>query len=102
MTSPSLRIGTSVTCTMVGVPSRRWTMKIPVQRRPVRSSITDERSDRRSEPVDPRVERDERVAHLEVRLEAPRTEIIKWMFVFWSGTVLALAGFLFTYLKASK
>ena len=33
-------------------------------------------------------------------LAALRTDLIRWMFAFWSGTLLALAGFLFAVLRA--
>jgi hypothetical protein len=33
-------------------------------------------------------------------LAALRTDLIRWMFAFWSGTLLALAGFLFAILMA--
>lgn len=40
--------------------------------------------------LDAKLER--RVAELRVELSTRRAELIKWMFVFWAGTVVPLAG----------
>jgi BMFP domain-containing protein YqiC len=40
-----------------------------------------------------------RFTHIEARIEKVRSDLIKWMFIFWTGTVLALAGFFLAYLK---
>ena len=50
---------------------------------------------------------EQRLAHLDASfdkrlvtgLAALRTDLIRWMFAFWSGTLLALAGFLFAILR---
>jgi len=46
---------------------------------------------------------DQRSSHFEVRMQrefaALRTDVVRWMFTFWTGTLLALAGFLFAILK---
>ena len=41
-----------------------------------------------------------RFGRLEKQLGDLRTEMIKWMFAFWTGTLLALAGFLFAILRS--
>jgi hypothetical protein len=53
---------------------------------------------------------DQRFAELEVRLEKRfaesdakiasfRTELLKWMFIYWSGTMLTLAAFIFAIME---
>ena len=53
---------------------------------------------------------DQRFAELDVRLEKRfgqvdariadfRAEMLKWMFIYWSGTVLAIAGLLWGVLR---
>jgi len=42
---------------------------------------------------------DQRFAELDVRLEKLRADMLKWMFVYWTGTMLALAGFVFAMLQ---
>jgi hypothetical protein len=41
---------------------------------------------------------EQRISHIEVRMQKEfaglRTDIVRWMFAFWTGTMLALAGFL--------
>jgi DNA anti-recombination protein RmuC len=44
----------------------------------------------RFEQLDAKLE--QRVAELRVELSSQRAELIKWMFVFWAGTVVPLAG----------
>jgi exonuclease VII large subunit len=46
--------------------------------------------ERRWSELDAKLER--RVADLRVELSSQRAELIKWMFVFWAGTVVPLAG----------
>ena len=41
-----------------------------------------------------------RFGRLEKQIGDFRTEMIKWMFAFWTGTLLALAGFLFAILRS--
>ena len=47
---------------------------------------------------------EQRLAHLEIRLTkdfaALRTDMVRWMFAFWTGTLLVLAGFLLAILKS--
>jgi hypothetical protein len=40
-----------------------------------------------------------RLAEIDARLAAFRADVLKWMFVYWSGTMLALAGFVFAMLQ---
>ena len=46
---------------------------------------------------------EQQFAHLAVRLEkefaALRTDMVRWMFAFWTGTLLVLAGLLLAILK---
>ena len=43
---------------------------------------------------------EKRFTHVEARIEKVKSDLIKWMFVFWTGTVLPLAGLVFAYLKS--
>ena len=42
----------------------------------------------------------EQNARFEKRFSELRTDVLKWMFVYWTGTMLTLAGFVFAMLKA--
>jgi hypothetical protein len=35
---------------------------------------------------------EQRIAQLEAKMDALRAELIKWMFIFWAGTVIPLVG----------
>ena len=41
---------------------------------------------------------EQRLSHFEIRMQrefaALRTDMVRWMFAFWTGTMLALAGFM--------
>lgn len=39
------------------------------------------------------------VAKLEVKIEAVKSELIKWMFIFWLGQIGVLTGIIFAMLK---
>ena len=45
----------------------------------------------------------QRMSHFEVRMQkefaALRTDMVRWTFAFWTGTMLALAGFIFAIWK---
>ena len=41
----------------------------------------------------------EQNARFEKRFSELRTDVLKWMFVYWTGTMLTLAGFVFAMLK---
>lgn len=41
----------------------------------------------------------EDVAKLDAKISESKSEIIKWMFIFWIGQVLATFGFIVLYLK---
>jgi hypothetical protein len=53
--------------------------------------------------VDLEVRLEKRFVDLEVRAEKGfaelRTDLMKWMFVYWTGTMLAMAGFVFAMLQ---
>ena len=57
--------------------------------------------DQRFVEADARVEK--RFAELDVRLERRfselRSDMMKWMFIYWSGTMLAIAGFVVAVLQ---
>jgi hypothetical protein len=46
-----------------------------------------------------RVEFGREIARLEVAIAAQRSELIRWMFIFWAGTVLPLAGLMVALVK---
>ena len=35
---------------------------------------------------------EQRIAQVEAKLDAQRAELIKWMFIFWAGTVIPVLG----------
>lgn len=35
---------------------------------------------------------EQRIAQVEAKMDALRAELIKWMFIFWAGTVIPLVG----------
>ena len=39
------------------------------------------------------------IARLEIKIEATKSEIIKWMFIFWIGHVGVMSGIIFAMLK---
>ncbi len=39
------------------------------------------------------------IARLEVKIETTKSEIIKWMFIFWLGQIGVLTGIIFAMLK---
>lgn len=39
------------------------------------------------------------IARLEVKIEAAKSELIKWMFIFWLGQIGVLSGIIFAMLK---
>ena len=41
----------------------------------------------------------EKVAQLEVRMEHRFSNLMKWMFIYWSGTILSLGGILIAVFK---
>ena len=47
---------------------------------------------------------EQRLAHLEIRLAKDlgtlRADMVRWMFAFWTGNLLVLAGFLLAILKS--
>jgi hypothetical protein len=49
--------------------------------------------------VDVEVKLVTRFAQTDGRIERLRSDVTKWMFVYWSGTMLALAGFVFAVLR---
>ena len=42
---------------------------------------------------------DQRFAEADKRLAELRADILKWMFIYWSGTMISLAGFVFAMLQ---
>ena len=42
---------------------------------------------------------DKRFAAVDARFAELRADLLKWMFIYWSGTMLALAGFVFAVLQ---
>ena len=42
----------------------------------------------------------QRIGGVEVKLEALKSELVKWMFLFWSGTMFTLGGLLLAVLRA--
>ena len=42
---------------------------------------------------------EKRFAAIDARIAASEARIIRWMFTFWTGTMLALAGFVFAVLR---
>jgi hypothetical protein len=53
--------------------------------------------DQRFAELDVRLER--RFAHSDVRLEKLRADVLKWMFIYWTGTMLAMAALVVTMLQ---
>jgi hypothetical protein len=53
--------------------------------------------DQRFAEQDARIEK--RFATVDVRFAELRSDLLKWMFIYWSGTMLALAGFVFAMLE---
>ena len=53
--------------------------------------------DQRFAEQDARIEK--RFAAVDVRFAELRADLLKWMFIYWSGTMLALAGFVFAMLQ---
>lgn len=39
------------------------------------------------------------IARLEVKIESTKSEIIKWMFIFWIGQIGVMTGIIFAMLK---
>ncbi|MBI4691566.1 MAG: hypothetical protein HY754_15080 [Nitrospirae bacterium] len=39
------------------------------------------------------------IARLEIKIESTKSEIIKWMFIFWLGQIVVLSGIIFAMLK---
>ena len=63
--------------------------------------FVEEKFERRLAEV--KVELGDRIAEVRVelgaRIEQTKSEIIKWMFIFWVGQIAVIAGLLFTLLK---
>jgi hypothetical protein len=57
----------------------------------------DTRIERRFAELEVRLER--RFATTDARLADLRTDLLKWMFIYWTGTMLSLAGFVFAMLQ---
>jgi hypothetical protein len=66
-----------------------------------RFAEADVRIEKRFAEADVRMEK--RFAEADVRIEKRfaelRTDMMKWMFIYWSGTMLAMAGFVFALLQ---
>ena len=65
----------------------------------------DARIDKRFAELDVRLERrfgeiGERFARIDARFDAFEARIMRWMFVYWTGTMLATAGFVLTVIRA--
>ena len=41
----------------------------------------------------------EKIGLLELKTSADKTELIKWMFIFWAGQVAVIVGILFAFFK---
>ena len=63
-----------------------------------RFAEADARLERRFAQADAKLE--QRIGGVEVKLEALKSELVKWMFLFWSGTMLTLGGLLLAVLRA--
>jgi hypothetical protein len=57
----------------------------------------DARFERRFAELDVKIEK--RFGDMQALIADFRTDIMKWMFVYWTGTMVALAGFVFAMLK---
>ena len=57
----------------------------------------DTRFERRFAELDVRMEK--RFGEMQALMAELRTDIMKWMFVYWTGTMVALAGFVFAMLR---
>lgn len=53
--------------------------------------------DQRFAEQDLRLEK--RFAEVDARIAELRTDLLKWMFIYWSGTMLTLAGFMFAMIQ---
>lgn len=53
--------------------------------------------DQRFAEQDARLEK--RFGHIDSRFADLRADLLKWMFIYWTGTMLALAGFVFAKLS---
>ena len=62
-----------------------------------RFAESDTRIEKRFAELDLRLEK--RFAQTDARIDLLRNDVIKWMFVYWTGTMLALAAFLFANLR---
>ena len=57
----------------------------------------DARFEKRFAEQDARIEK--RFAVVDVRFAELRADLLKWMFIYWTGTMLTLAGFVFAMLQ---
>ena len=55
-----------------------------------RAAALDSRIDQRTATLEAKI--DQRVAELRERISEVKSELLKWMFIFWAGTVVPLAG----------